>query len=89
MKHLKEHGQFHATNENRGALNVLLPGMSSFIQKYVITRQIPVPKLLKAFGIILVREGCPIFRRWLTPALQHELSVRRCIQGSPQRFTTS
>jgi hypothetical protein len=59
MHHLKERGKPNVLKrEIRGLKNLALyhisAGMSSFVREYVITQNIPIVKLLFAFGISLV-----------------------------------
>jgi hypothetical protein len=54
LKHLKEHGKQLKYRRIQFS-DIRSQGMSSFIQKYVLERKIPIPKLLLAFGVNLVR----------------------------------
>lgn len=54
LRHLKENGE--SFKYRRIQLSDIRPqGMTSFVQKYVLERKIPIPKLLLAFGVNLVR----------------------------------
>jgi hypothetical protein len=54
MRYLKEHGQSHLLLRWLNLMHSPGSGVEFFIEKYVITREIPIVKLLKAFRISLV-----------------------------------
>ena len=56
IQHLKERGEQVSRSIPLPALPKLLHviGMSAWIKEYVSTRSIPIPRLLRAFGISLV-----------------------------------
>jgi hypothetical protein len=58
LRHLKEHGTYQSIVKYycKSMLDTmsLALGLGSWLQEYVITRQIPIPKLLLVFGVDLV-----------------------------------
>ena len=66
LRHLKEHGEPLKYRRIQFS-DIRSQGMTSFIQKYVLERKIPIPKILLAFGVNLVRFSCvivwPIFKK--------------------------
>ena len=58
MRDLKEHGT-HSQHFSTGAVELTstfrYAGMVYFLNEYVVKQAIPIPKLLYAFGVCLVR----------------------------------
>ncbi|KAF8736062.1 hypothetical protein AX14_000936 [Amanita brunnescens Koide BX004] len=79
LKHLKEHGKQLKYRRIQFS-DIRSQGMSSFIQKYVLERKIPIPKLLLAFGVNLCPElqakRASTLLYFLRVILSHQLRLR-------------
>jgi hypothetical protein len=73
MHHLKERGRRCNNSVPVSIMHTLPAGMNSFIKEYVLVRNIPIPKLLYAFGICLVSQ----LLHWLATQLQAVSSCYR------------
>ena len=98
MHHLKERGRCWNNPEPVSIMYTLRPGMNSFIKEYVLVRNIPIPKLLYAFGICLVSQ----FLHWLAISTARSIfmlsttnfclfrhSVRNCARNAQKPYSTS
>ena len=87
IQFLKHRGRsrFFLPNQNNFHSSFLCTGMKAFLTEYVIVRQIPIPRLLYAFGISLVG----LFALNFLPRLKEPGSAKSCGRNGPRPKRTS
>lgn len=63
MRTLKELGKqwrLALAKTSPDKVDLCIQGMKAFTREFVVERQVPIPKLLYAFGICLVRSSTPV-----------------------------